>query len=189
MNFVHLLVALTALISGLLMLSACDAAATNQGSVKVSITVDGKLVDVQAPAGATIQSALDSASIQLSNLDRVEPPTYTLLTGPTSVKVTRVRETFENKELVIPFSQQQVKNESLPEGQTRLIQAGSNGVEQVTYRHVFEDGVEISSAPIKDVVITEPKPEIIMVGVQTPFTAVPIANRLVYLTAGNAWVM
>ncbi len=170
-------------------LASCNVAATNQGSVNVSISVDGKQVEVQAPAGATVQSALDSASIQLSNLDRVEPPTYTLLTGPTTVKVTRVKETFENKDLVIPFSQQQVKNESLPEGQTRLIQAGANGVEQVTYRHVFEDGVEVSSTAVKDVVITEPKPEIIMVGVQTPFTAVPISNRLAYLTAGNAWIM
>lgn len=183
------LIILAVVIAGIFSITACSVSSTSQGSVKVSISVDGKQIEVQAPAGATIQNALDTASIQLSNLDRVEPPTYTLLTGPTDVKVTRVKETFENKELVIPFSQQQVKNESLPEGQTRLIQAGANGVEQVTYRHVFEDGNEVSSAPVKDVVITEPKPEIIMVGVQTPFTAVPIAYKLAYLTAGNAWIM
>ncbi len=188
-RFFPSLLILAAGLIGVLVLSACNVAATDQGTVKVEITVDGKQVEVQAPAGATIQSALDSASIHLSDLDRVEPPTYTLLTGPTTVKVTRVKETFENKELIIPFSQQQVKNESLPEGQTRLIQAGANGVEQVTYRHVFEDGVEISSTAVKDMVITEPRPEIIMVGVQTPFTAVPIANKLAYLTAGNAWIM
>ncbi len=184
-----LLLILAAIILALAGLTSCNVAATNQGSVLVSVSVDGKQVEVQAPAGATVQSALASASIQLSNLDRVEPPTYTLLTGPTTVKVTRVKETFENKDLVIPFSQQQVKNESLPEGQTRLIQAGANGVEQVTYRHVYEDGVEVSSTAVKDVVITEPRSEIIMVGVQTPFTAVPIAKKLAYLTAGNAWIM
>jgi hypothetical protein len=183
------LLILTAGLLAAFVLSACNVAATNQGFVKVVINIDGKQIEEQAPAGATIQSVLDSAAIQLSNLDRVEPPTYTLLTGPTTVKVTRVEETFENKDLIIPFSQQQVKNESLPEGQTRLIQAGANGVEQVTYRHVFEDGVEISSTAVKDVVITEPRPEIIMVGVQTPFTAVPISNKLAYLTAGNAWIM
>ena len=188
-RFLKPLMILAVVIAGIFSLTACNVSSTSQGSVKVSIAVDGKQIEVQAPAGATIQSALETASIQLSNLDQVEPPSYTLLTGPTDVKVTRVKETFENKELIIPFSQQQVKNESLPEGQTRLIQAGANGVEQVTYRHVFEDGVEISSAPVKDVVITEPKPEIIMVGVQTPFTAVPIANKLAYLTAGNAWLM
>ncbi len=188
-RFFPSLLILTVGLLGAFVLSACNVPATNQGSVKVEITVDDKQVEVQAPAGATIQSALDSASIQLSNLDRVEPPSYTLLTGPTTVKVTRVKETFENKDLIIPFSQQQVKNESLPEGQTRLIQAGANGVEQVTYRHVFENGVEVSSTAVKDVVITEPRPEIIMVGVQTPFTAVPVVNKLAYLTAGNAWIM
>jgi resuscitation-promoting factor RpfB len=112
-----------------------------------------------------------------------------LITNPLTIKVTRVKETFQIEEQVLPFSQQQVKNESLPQGQTLLIQAGANGVQQVTYRHVFEDGVEVSQTPVKNVIITDPKPEIIMVGVQNPFTAVPITHKLAYLTAGNAWIM
>jgi hypothetical protein len=177
------------LITSIFLLSGCNAAAPTQGLVKINITVDGHQVEDTVPAGATIQSALDSAKITLSNLDRVEPPAYTLITNPTSVKVTRVKETFQTEDQVIPFSQQQVKNESLPQGQTLLVQAGSNGVQEVTYRHVFEDGVEVSQTPVKNVVITEPLPEIIMVGVQNPFTAVPITHKLAYLTSGNAWIM
>jgi hypothetical protein len=177
------------LISCLWMLAACSSAAPTEGVVKITIAVDQRQIETQAPAGATIQSALDSAGITLSNLDRVDPPTYSLITNPVTVKVTRVKETFQIEEQVLPFSQQQVKNESLPQGQTLLIQAGANGVQQVTYRHVFEDGVEVSQTPVKNVIITDPKPEIIMVGVQTPFTAIPITHKLAYLTAGNAWVM
>ena len=186
---VNLLLLFGSLIGCILILTACNTSTATEGLVKITIAVDSRQVNTQVPAGATIQSALDSAGITLSNLDRVDPPTYTLITGAATVKVTRVKETFQIEEQVIPFSQQQVKNESLPQGQTLLIQAGSNGVQQVTYRHVFEDGAEVSQTPVKNVIITEPKPEIIMVGVQTPFTSVTITHKLAYLTAGNAWVM
>ena len=174
---------------GLLFLASCSTPTAVQGLVKVTILVDNKQLDQQAPAGSSVQSVLDSASITLANLDRVDPPSFTLLTGPATIKVTRVTESFEIEEQVIPFSQQKVKNESLPEGQTLLIQAGANGVEQVTFRRVFENGVEMSRAPVKNQVLTDPKPEIIMVGVQSPFTAVSITHTLAYLTAGNAWIM
>jgi len=186
---VNLLVLIGSLIGCILILSACNTSTATEGLVKITVAVDNRQVNTQVPAGATIQSALDSAGITLSNLDRVDPPTYTLITGATTVKVIRVKESFQIEEQVIPFSQQQVKNESLPQGQTLLIQAGSNGIQQVTYRHVFEDGVEVSQTPVKNVIITEPKPEIIMVGVQTPFTSITITHKLAYLTAGNAWIM
>jgi hypothetical protein len=175
--------------AGIFLLAACAVPTPVQGLVKVTIAVDAKQVEVQAPAGSSVQTVLDSASITLTSLDRVDPPSYSLITGPTAIKVTRVTETFEIEEQVIPFSQQKVKNESLPEGKTLLIQPGVNGELQITYRGVSEDGVEVSRSPVKNQVITDPKPEIIMVGVQSPFAAIPITHKLAYLTAGNAWVM
>ena len=173
----------------ILFISACNSATPVQGQVKVTITADGKQIAVEAPAGSSVQSVLNSVSISLSSLDRVDPPSYSLITSPTAIKVTRVTETFEVENQVIPFSQQKVKNESLAEGKTLLIQPGVNGELQITYRKVSEDGVEVSRSPVKNQVIVDPKPEIIMVGVQSPFAAIPIANKLAYLTAGNAWVM
>jgi len=173
----------------LLFLCACNTATPIQGQVKVTITADGRQIEAEAPAGSSVQSVLNSVSITLSSLDRVDPPSYSLITSPTTIKVTRVTETFEVENQVIPFSQQKVKNESLPEGKTLLIQPGVNGELQITYRKVSEDGVEVSRSPVKNQVIVDPKPEIIMVGVQSPFAAIPIADKLAYLTAGNAWVM
>jgi hypothetical protein len=69
------------------------------------------------------------------------------------------------------------------------IQAGQNGIEQVTYRHVFENDQEVSRTIFKSVMVTEPRPEISMVGVQKPFSPVAIPGRLVYLAGGNAWMM
>jgi hypothetical protein len=125
----------------------------------------------------------------LTDTDRVEPPTYTVLTESTSIVVIRVTEEFETEERVIPFSRQTVRNESLPEGQQRLIQPGINGVEVLTYRRVLENGIETSRTLFLRETRVEQQPEIIMIGVQAPFSPIPIPGRLAYLSGGNAWIM
>ena len=171
------------------LLTACSTSTPNQGLLKVTIQVDTHRVSAEIPAGSTVQLALDKTGITLGNLDRVDPPAYSLLTGTTLIQVTRVREVFEVEETVLPFSRQVVKNESLPTNQQMIVQAGATGLLQVTYRRVFENDAEVSRTRIKFQTINEPKPEIEMVGVQSPFSPVSIQHKLVYLTTGSAWIM
>lgn len=177
------------LLLGLLVTGCFPAQPPTQVSYPISIQVDGKKIAVTVPAGTTAQVAIDKAGVKLNPLDRSQPAGYTVLAPGDEIQVVRVREVFENKENTIPFDRQNVKNESLPEGQTLLIQSGVNGVEQVTYRQVFENDKEVSRSVFKSVTLSEPKPEIVMVGVQKPFTPIQIPGRLVYLAGGNAWVM
>jgi hypothetical protein len=158
-------------------------------TITITILADNKQASLETPPGITVQEALDQAKIKLNTLDRVDPPSFTLLAEPMTIKITRVREEFQVEEVSIKFVQQTVHNESLPEGQTLLIQSGSNGTEQITYRQVFENDVPGPRTIFKTLTLTEPKPEIVMVGVQTPFTAVPINGKIAYITAGNAWIM
>ena len=106
-----------------------------------------------------------------------------------SVRLVRVKETFDISEVTIPFEHQLVQNESLPENESFELQKGVNGTQEITYRHLFEDGIEVSKSVFKSVVVRRPIPEITMVGVQAPFAPLPIQGRLVYLIAGNAWLM
>jgi resuscitation-promoting factor RpfB len=161
----------------------------SQVTYSISLVADGKQTDLDVPAGTTAQVAVERAGLSLNPLDRLEPAGYSVLAHGDIIRLVRVREVFEVEERSIPFENQTVKNESLPEGQTRLIQSGKNGVEQITYRQVFEDDVEVSSAVFKSVLLAEPHAEIVMVGVQKPFTALPIPGRLAYLSGGSAWVM
>lgn len=158
-------------------------------NIRITIEADGKQVPLQVPGGTTVQTALQQASITLNNLDRVDPPSYNVLANNSVVKVTRVREVFSVQETIVPFEKQTVHNESLPDGKTMLVQQGVNGSEQVTFRQVFENDKEVSKTVFKSEMIVEPMPEIMMVGVQKPFTPVPIPGKLVYLTGGNAWMM
>ena len=174
----------------ILLLAACapQRAAASE-SIQVTLNADGEQVHLQLAAGATVQDALQQARITLNTLDRVDPPSYTILADQAAVKVTRVREVFEVKENVIPFERQTVHNESLPDGKTMLVQQGINGIEQVTYRKVFENDQEISNTVFKTEIVKEPLPEIMMVGVQKPFTPIAIPGKLAYLTGGSAWLM
>jgi hypothetical protein len=173
-----------------IILTGCSAVQiTQSNTLQITIEVDQKHLPVNLPPGSTVQGALQQAGVTLSSLDRVDPPAYTVLNAPTVIKVTRVRETFTVQENVIPFERQTVHNESLPDGKTLLVQQGVNGAEQVTYRQVFENDQQVSNTVFKTETLVEPVPEVMMVGVQKPFAALPIPGTLVYLAGGNAWMM
>jgi hypothetical protein len=155
----------------------------------VEILVDGSTIDVAVPAGSTVQFVLDQGSVTLGELDRADPPTYTVVTDGTVITVTRRAERFEIEEIVLPFSRQTIRNEGLPEGETRLLQAGSNGLEEITYRIVEEEGDEMSRQPTRRTVVVEPRPEIIMIGTQAAHTPLIVQGTLAYLSGGNAWII
>jgi resuscitation-promoting factor RpfB len=119
----------------------------------------------------------------------MDPPSYTLLENGETIRITRVREVFTLQEKTMPFERQTVRNESMPEGQTMLVQTGVTGTQQITFRQVLEDNREISNTVFKTQILSEPLPEIVMVGVQKPFTSIPIPGKLAYLASGNAWLM
>jgi hypothetical protein len=129
------------------------------------------------------------ANIALGDMDRVTPPLYSLLADGTTVQVVRIRETFEVEQVDIPFERQVVRNEALPAEVTRLVQAGKNGRQEITYRLVTEDGVEISRSPLKTILMEAPVAEILMTGAASSFRAVPIKGSLLYIDGGNAWLL
>ena len=173
----------------LILVAACTSPQATAATIGVEISVDNDTVEVPLPAGSTVQDALERGGIALAELDRVDPATYTVVTDGTEIEVTRRIERFEVEDVVLPFTRQTIRNEGLPEGQTRLLQAGSNGLEEITYRIVEEEGDEVSRQPVKRTVVAESLPEIIMIGAQAAHTPLSIQGTLAYLSGGNAWVI
>ena len=120
-----------------LILSGCASPALTQSLIRVNFIADGKTQALSLPAGSTVEQAMVKAGVTLGTLDRTEPPAYTTLTDGATVKLIRVKEVFDVTDVVIPFEHQVVKNESMASGQTLLIQAGVNGTQEITYRHVL----------------------------------------------------
>lgn len=172
-----------------LTLTACRSPQVTGEDIAVSIIADGETEEITLPAGSTVSQALQSARINIGNLDKAEPPLYTVLNAGDTVTLIRVEEKFETEEQVTPFERQVVRNESLPDGETRLVQAGVNGLQEITYRIVLEDGEEISRSTVKSVILREGAPEIVMIGAQSSFAPLPIPGRIAYLAGGNAWLI
>jgi hypothetical protein len=153
------------------------------------MVADGNSQQIEVDAGTTVQQALELNGIGLSELDQVDPAPYVVLTSGTVITVSRIIEKFEIEEKIIPFERQTVRNEGLPEGETRLLQPGINGIQEITYRTVIEEGVEVSRQPVKSSIIQEPQPEIVMIGAQAAYAPLELGGKLAYLSAGNAWLI
>jgi hypothetical protein len=178
---------ITALIA--ILLSACSPTPTpTKAMVSGKINVDGQTYQIQLIPGSTVQEALDSVDITLNSLDRIEPPTYTVLGDDTVITITRVWEEFEVEQLEIPFQQKRLPTELLPQGVEQFdpLQKGVPGLREITYRIVFEDGIEASRSQIKSVVVQEPQDQIILFGTQQQYSPLDIPGTLVYLSQGNA---
>jgi hypothetical protein len=169
--------------------AACSGPRATAGTIEVQIQADGSLQPVTLAAGSTVRQALDQGRVALRELDRVDPPAYAVLTDGTLIRITRVDERFEVETLVLPFERQTVRHEGIPEGETRLLQPGQNGVQEITYRILIEEGVEVSRSPVKSVVLEEPRPEILMIGTRAAYAPLPIDGALAYLSNGSAWVL
>lgn len=174
-----------------LLLAACASPQSNPGLVQVAVEADGKSLAVQVAAGSSVQQALAAAGLSLGSLDRSDPPIYSRVSAGQSVRLVRVTEKFEVTREPVPFENQVLYNESLPEGKDHevYIQEGKNGLREVVVRHVYEDGVEVSSSQVKSTVIEQPVAAIWMKGIQRPFAPVTVPGRLVYLRDGNAWMI
>lgn len=158
--------------------------------MEVNLHVDGAdqvlLITAQQ---LTVREMLAQLGIVLGPLDRVEPDLYMPVATGMRVIVTRVEESFETERQALPFAHQTVRNERVPEGERRLLQTGSNGELEITYRVVVEDGVEVSHDEVHREVIAKPVDEIVLVGTQVEFQSVPLSGTIMYLSGGNAWLM
>jgi hypothetical protein len=158
--------------------------------IQVVLQTDGKQQALRITAAQlTVGELLTLVGVALGPLDRVEPDLYVQLSPGIRVVVTRVQETFETERQTLPFAHQTVRNEGVPEGEHRLLQTGRNGEIEITYRVLFEDGVEISRQEVRRQILAQPVDELVLVGGQEEMGSVPISGTIVYLSGGNAWLM
>lgn len=170
-----------------LLLAACGPARLPD-QISVTLTSDGETRALTLAPGLSVRDALRAASLTLGELDRVRPPETTPLQSGLAITVTRVVQTTEFVTQTLPFETQTVRDANIPSGQTRL-QAGRNGVLEVTYRLTYEDGRLVRRDELSREIVEAPVPEILLVGVQGAFSTVPVSGTLAYLSNHNAFAM
>jgi hypothetical protein len=171
------------------LLAACQPASDPTIFLSIPVTVDDQQITVTTASGTTVEKALTSNGIALGDLDRTMPARDSQLTANTVVLVTRVTHQMEILEEELPFKTNILPSETMVLGEQQILQPGINGLQEVTYQHVIENGIEISNSIVSRTIIREPQNEIIMEGVHAPNVPVELIGKLAFLTAGNAWIM
>lgn len=170
---------------GLLFLTV---ACVPDSSRTVTLVADGQ-TRVLATEALTVRDLLAEANITLDVDDRVEPVEPTFIVNGMTIRVVRVETRTEVEQREIPFERRTVRDASIPAGETRLLEAGITGIEELTYRITVEDGVEVGRQLARQVTIREPRAEVILIGAQAELEPVPIMGTVAYLANRNAWVM
>lgn len=137
----------------------------------------------------TVRDLLFEAQVILDENDRVTPAETTYIADGMVVRVIRVDVRTETEQREIPFEREVGSDASVPAGETRLLQSGVTGLEEVTYRIIFEDGNEVDRQILQHVTLREPRNEIVLMGTQAELKPVPITGTVVFVADRNAWVM
>ena len=157
--------------------------------ITVNVEKGGNLLTGTCAAGSTVEQALQELKVKYQPEDIITPVLSTVLSEDTTVKITSVTFEEEQKEQPIPFKSLTVQNESIPEGETYIIQAGQNGSEKITIKSTYEDGVLVSQVTSERNVIRDAVPEILMYGVKAEHAPIQIPGKIVYISNGSAWLL
>src|SRR5262245_39347206 len=123
-----------------LVMAACTATPPPP-SILVTLIADGHQLTFQYASPVTVGEFLRQASIELGDLDDVNPPVYTQISDGMTVTVRRISQETSCETRDVPYQSRPVLNEGLQPGEQRLAQAGQNGTEQLCYRMTVVDGV------------------------------------------------
>jgi len=129
----------------------------------VTILVDGEETTTMT-AQPTVALAVSEAGIVLSEDDRSEPALDTATEPGMTVRVVRV--TYEYDTALWRIARKVTKHEdhNLALGITRVVEKGKDGVEEVTFRTTYEDGVRLGRKLLSREVIEPAVAETIAVG-------------------------
>lgn len=163
-------------------------------SVTLAVDVDGEIRQITTSA-ETIGAALEEAGITVNPADEIDPPLDTPIrsngsSSPVDVIITRVTETIEVIPESVPFDRRIVRSTDMsPDDPPRILQTGIQGLQEVSVRIVYRDGLEVERWPTAISVIEPAVDEIIMIGVRSEQGEATIPGLLAYINAGRAIVL
>ncbi len=166
--------------------AAPAAAATQATAVTVTITADGT-TQILTTSAATVREALAEAGVSVAESDDVTPPLFTPLSDGLTISVVRVTESVENTLEAVPFQRKIVRNDTLPaDAAPVIVQAGKDGLQEVTVRIVFRDGLEAERWETGARLLEAAQDEIVMIGSGAPQGTLTFAGSLAYIGASGA---
>lgn len=152
-----------------------------QRSKPILLRVDHHAIKTRSRA-QTVGDALVEAGMGVSGLDKVTPTLETRLKDDLEITVTRVHETIEVKEKIVPFETVFQPDPNLAIDLQQQTTPGAEGITRQRYRVRYEDGQEVSRMLEDTWVAQEPAQRIIAYGqlIEPQTTTTPEGEQLTY---------
>ena len=140
-----------------------DMQITLDKAVQVTINDGGEEKQVWTTEG-TVSDLLSQESIELNELDRIEPEESVAVTSDTAVTITRIEKVTDIVEETIDYSTVTKKDNNLTEGKKKVVDAGEAGLVEKKYEVTLENGVEVKRELVSEEVKKESKKRVVAVG-------------------------
>jgi uncharacterized protein YabE (DUF348 family) len=112
----------------------------------------------------TVGALLNEKNVQLAKGDTVQPSLNTPITAKMQIYVIRNGTTIKTEQKTIAAPVKIIYDSNLTLGARAVRQAGTPGIEVVTYQVTTKNGKEVKKKPIQTVVVSDPVEEIIVQG-------------------------
>lgn len=132
-------------------------------AVPVTVRVAGSAWTARTPQ-KTVGEALAALGVVVGPKDKVVPAPAEPVRAGQEIILVQVREEIEKRQVVIPYKVQRREDSDLPRGQTKVVQAGQNGLLERDVQLTFEDGRLVREKVIAERTLRQPVTEIVAVG-------------------------
>ena len=112
----------------------------------------------------SIEDLLAAESIELNDLDRIEPESDEPLIDKMMVSITRVEEVTDVIEEKVEFSTVRRNDASIEKGKEQVVASGSDGLIEKKYKVTIENGEEVSRELISEEVKQKSEQRVVAVG-------------------------
>lgn len=123
--------------------------------------VDGTNERTIFTAEKNVEDMIDSLDIQLNENDRIEPMLEEPINEGDLVKITRITSEEKVETQEVPFQTVFKNNNDLERGRTKVVQEGKEGLKEIKYEVIYENGVEVDVQILQEDVIESATNEIV----------------------------
>jgi resuscitation-promoting factor RpfB len=166
-------------------------APTPEAMKTIILMANGNTRSLSTTAGM-VKDFLEENDITIQPADIVEPGLDTripdaLVNGrPFTVTVTRVTESIETIPENLPYSRQIIRSaEMSPDDPPRLLRAGQAGMQEVSVRIIYHNGLEVDRWETSSRIIQPALDEIVMMGLASDLDEIPVYGTLGFIKDGR----
>lgn len=144
-------------------------------AVQVTINDGGEEKQVWT-TGETVSDLLTDQSIELNELDRVEPEKTKDVTADIAVTITRIEKVTDIVEETVDYSTVTKSDNSLAKGKEQVVNAGEEGLVEKKYEVTLENGEEVERKLLNEEVKKESEKRVVAVGTKEEVKTATVAS-------------